>query len=133
MNITGLEEYLPELLEGRAGATPIRVITPPGQGPLGRYALAMTEKLVPWFEQYFGIPFPYPKLDLVGVNHSLRQPVVPVLFCFQILARKGCVAMRCRAPASTISAAAMNAQKERRRDMIGDDTPDVPARSPRRA
>jgi puromycin-sensitive aminopeptidase len=54
-------------IEGRAGATPLRVVTPVGQQDLGRFALETIAALLPWYERYFGISYPYAKLDLVAV------------------------------------------------------------------
>jgi puromycin-sensitive aminopeptidase len=54
-------------IEGKSGATPLRVITPVGQQELGRFALETATALLPWYEKYFGIPYPYAKLDLVAV------------------------------------------------------------------
>ncbi len=56
-----------DVLEGMAGKTPLRVLTGAGQKDLGRYALQAALAIVPWFERWFGVPFPYPKLDLVAV------------------------------------------------------------------
>jgi aminopeptidase N len=54
-------------IEGKAGATPLRVVTPVGQQELGRFALETALALLPWYEKYFGIAYPYAKLDLVAV------------------------------------------------------------------
>jgi tricorn protease interacting factor F2/3 len=52
---------------GKAGSTPIRVITTPGNGKYGKLAMSFAKKFVPFYEEYFGIPFPMPKLDLIGI------------------------------------------------------------------
>jgi aminopeptidase N len=54
-------------IEAMADRVPVRVFRTPGKAKLGRYALTEAQKLLPWLEQYFGIPYPYGKLDLVGV------------------------------------------------------------------
>lgn len=46
---------------------PVRVLTTEGQGDLGAYALRNTPALVRFQEKYFGIDFPYQKMDLVAV------------------------------------------------------------------
>jgi aminopeptidase N len=51
----------------QAGRVPLAVYTTPGKAALGRYALAEAAHLMPFFERYFGIPYPYGKLDLVAV------------------------------------------------------------------
>jgi len=46
---------------------PIRGLAPRGHGPELGFALEATAALVPWFEAYFGIAFPYAKLDQLAV------------------------------------------------------------------
>lgn len=45
---------------------PLRGIATRGQGPRLAFALANTASMVAGLERYFGIPFPYPKLDLIA-------------------------------------------------------------------
>jgi cytosol alanyl aminopeptidase len=54
---------------GKAGrnATPIRIITPRGQGALARYAVQVTPRILELSEEYTGIPHPYEKLDSIAV------------------------------------------------------------------
>jgi alanyl aminopeptidase len=54
---------------GKAGrkATPIRILTPRGQGPLARYAAQVTPRILELTEDYTGIPHPYEKLDSLAV------------------------------------------------------------------
>ncbi len=49
--------------------THIRVLAPTGRssGHRPKFALQMAVKALPWYEHYFGIPYPYPKLDMVAV------------------------------------------------------------------
>jgi aminopeptidase N len=54
-------------VEGKAGELPIRVLAPLGQEKLGRFALDVAEQVVPWYEKYTGIPFPFSKLDMVAI------------------------------------------------------------------
>jgi len=51
----------------KKGPVPIRVITTKGKARLGQIALEDTVAFVDLLTDYFGTPFPYPKLDLVGV------------------------------------------------------------------
>jgi alanyl aminopeptidase len=48
-------------------STPVRFIAVKGKGAMGKRALKETTKLVGAFERYLGVPFPYPKLDIVAV------------------------------------------------------------------
>ena len=57
-------------LDVRAGATspvPIRLITVKGKSGLGTMALDATAAMTQKLADYFGSPFPYPKLDIVAV------------------------------------------------------------------
>jgi aminopeptidase N len=56
-----------ECVEGGADGTPIRVCTVPGKKELGRYALRVAEHAVPFFNRYYGIPYPFGKLDMVAL------------------------------------------------------------------
>jgi puromycin-sensitive aminopeptidase len=51
----------------RAGKTAIRVWHSPEQRPLTRYALIAARECLLRLERYFGVPYPYDKLDLVAV------------------------------------------------------------------
>jgi len=54
---------------GRAGkkSTPIRIVTPRGQKAEATYAVASTGPLLAELENFFGIPYPYEKLDVVAI------------------------------------------------------------------
>ena len=52
---------------GRSGATPIRVCSTPDKQGLTAFALSAAEQQVAFFNNYFGIPYPYEKLDIIGV------------------------------------------------------------------
>lgn len=52
---------------GSAGATPIRVCATPDKQQLTAFALTAAEQQVRFFNTYFGIPYPYDKLDIIGV------------------------------------------------------------------
>jgi aminopeptidase N len=56
-----------EYIQGEADGIPIRVWTSPGKKELGRFALAAAEFNLHYYDQYFGIKYPYGKLDLVGL------------------------------------------------------------------
>jgi alanyl aminopeptidase len=49
------------------GGAPIRVVTPRGRGGETAYVVAATRPLVDLLEDYFGMPYPYEKLDVVAV------------------------------------------------------------------
>jgi alanyl aminopeptidase len=56
---------------GIAGAnhTPLRYLTPKGRGREARYAAAVTPRLLARLEDYFGIPYPFIKLDSITIPH----------------------------------------------------------------
>jgi aminopeptidase N len=56
-----------ESIEGSADGIPIRVWTTPGRKELGSFALESAEHILPYYDKYFGIKYPYGKLDLVGL------------------------------------------------------------------
>jgi aminopeptidase N len=61
--VTGKFEYI----EGSADETPIRVYSTPGKKELGRFALEVTEYTLGYYDRYFGIKYPYGKLDLIAL------------------------------------------------------------------
>jgi aminopeptidase N len=50
----------------RAANTEIGVIARRGIGEQGRWALTSAARILPWYNSYFGTPFPLPKLDNVA-------------------------------------------------------------------
>ena len=48
-------------------AVPGRIITPKGQSALAAEAVRLTPPILSRLEEYFGIPYPYAKLDQIGV------------------------------------------------------------------
>jgi aminopeptidase N len=52
------------------GGTEIGVVTKKGDGEKGRFALQGSAAIVPWFNDYFGTPYPLPKLDNVAAPGS---------------------------------------------------------------
>jgi aminopeptidase N len=46
--------------------TEIGIVTKAGDGEKGRWALQSSAEVVPWFNDYFGTPYPLPKLDNVA-------------------------------------------------------------------
>jgi aminopeptidase N len=56
-----------DLIESRVGPTQIRVIATKGKAELGRYALEVTAQILQYYNEYFGVPYPLPKLDQIAL------------------------------------------------------------------
>ena len=56
-----------EYLEGSADGIPIRVWATPGKKQMGEFSLAAAEQCMKYYDQYFGIKYPFKKLDLIGL------------------------------------------------------------------
>jgi aminopeptidase N len=56
-----------DVLSSQAAGVPLRIVTAPGLRDQGEFAMRMTEKLLPYYNQYFGVPYSLPKLDQLAV------------------------------------------------------------------
>src|SRR6476660_8385622 len=56
-----------ECIEGAADNTPIRVCGTPDKKPLAAAALRYAEEILKFYNQYYGIPYPFGKLDILGL------------------------------------------------------------------
>jgi aminopeptidase N len=56
-----------DLVESRSGPTQIRVIATKGKAETGRYALEATAQILKYYNDYFGVPYPLPKLDQIAL------------------------------------------------------------------
>lgn len=56
-----------EYIEGSADGIPIRVWTTPGKKEMGQFALETSEYALKYYDNYFGIKYPFGKLDLIGL------------------------------------------------------------------
>jgi aminopeptidase N len=56
-----------EELKGEAEGVPIRIITTEGKREQGRYALEVTERVLAFYNSYFGIRYPMAKLDQIAI------------------------------------------------------------------
>lgn len=56
-----------ERITGKAGEVEIGVVAPRGKAEQGRLALEAAERLLPFYNEYFGSPFPLPKLDMIAI------------------------------------------------------------------
>ncbi|XP_061840322.1 puromycin-sensitive aminopeptidase isoform X1 [Nerophis lumbriciformis] len=45
----------------------VRVYTPTGKAEQGRFALEVATKTLPFYKDYFNVPYPLPKIDLIAV------------------------------------------------------------------
>jgi aminopeptidase N/puromycin-sensitive aminopeptidase len=56
-----------EYVEGEADGIPIRIYGTPGTKPYDSYALEVAEQCMKYYNHYFGIKYPFEKLDLIGL------------------------------------------------------------------
>ena len=56
-----------EYIEGEADGIPIRVYSTPGKKEMGKFALEVAGDVLKYYDNYFGIKYPYGKLDLIGL------------------------------------------------------------------
>ena len=56
-----------DAIHGEADGVKISVVATKGKAETGRYALESAEKILHYYDDYFGIKFPLPKLDLIAV------------------------------------------------------------------
>lgn len=61
----GVGEF--EFLRSKLGKTIVRIITTKGKIDQGRLALDFTKKFLGFYQRYFGIKYPLPKLDMIAV------------------------------------------------------------------
>jgi aminopeptidase N len=56
-----------DVIESRVGPTQIRVIATKGKAELGRYALEASAQILKYYNDYFGVPYPLPRLDQIAL------------------------------------------------------------------
>jgi aminopeptidase N len=56
-----------EYIEGEADGIPIRIYATTGKKEMGRFALEVATSVLKYYDNYFGIKYPYGKLDLIGI------------------------------------------------------------------
>jgi len=61
----GVGEF--EFLSSKLGKVLVRIVTTKGNKSKGKLALGLTKKFLRYYEKYFGIKYPLPKLDMIAV------------------------------------------------------------------
>src|SRR6266496_5473782 len=56
-----------DLIETKAAGTQIRVVATKGKAEWGRYALESTAQILQYYNDYFGVRYPLPKLDQIAI------------------------------------------------------------------
>ena len=56
-----------DFIESRSGPTQLRVITTKGKAEMGRYALEASAQILQYYNDYFGVAYPLPKLDQIAL------------------------------------------------------------------
>jgi aminopeptidase N len=62
-------------IEDQVDGVKLRVFTIPGKAKLGAFALENERKLLTYYRDYFGIPFPLPKLDQIALPQNFGGSV----------------------------------------------------------
>jgi len=61
----GVGEF--EFLSSKLGKILVRIVTTKGNKSKGKFALDLTQRFLRYYEKYFGIKYPLPKLDMIAV------------------------------------------------------------------
>ena len=64
-----------EWLEDQIAGIRLRVLTTPGKKEFGEFALESTKKLLEYYNDYFGITYPLPKLDQIALPVNFGGPM----------------------------------------------------------
>ncbi|MCU1347448.1 MAG: Peptidase rane alanine aminopeptidase [Acidobacteria bacterium] len=56
-----------QCISGASEGVPIRVCSTPGLQHLGRFSLEAAQASIRYFNRYYGIPYPFGKLDMIGI------------------------------------------------------------------
>ena len=56
-----------DAIEAKEHGVQLRVFATKGKAEMGRYALESAAKILDYYNDYFGVPYPLPKLDLIAV------------------------------------------------------------------
>ena len=56
-----------EWLDDEVAGVKLRIVTTSGKKEFGKYAMEVTKQLLPYFNQYFAIPFPLSRLDQIAL------------------------------------------------------------------
>jgi aminopeptidase N len=59
-----------ETVEGEQDGVKLRILTTEGKSESARYALECTKRILAYYNEYFGVRYPLPKLDQVGVPNA---------------------------------------------------------------
>jgi aminopeptidase N len=54
-------------LHGTAGGTQMNAYAPAGEQDKAAYAISIEKQILPYYNAYFGVPYPLPKLDLLAI------------------------------------------------------------------
>ncbi len=60
-------------IEAEQDGVKLRVVATKGKAEMGRYALESEARILHYYNEYFGVPYPLPKLDLIADPGRLRR------------------------------------------------------------
>lgn len=82
--VGNLESTPTHMIQGRENEIPLRVIYPPGNAHLCDFAIEVADHTVRYFEDYYELPYPGDKIDLVAIPD----------FAFGAMENLGCITFR---------------------------------------
>ena len=62
-----------ETVEGEQDGVKLRIVTTEGKRPTALYALECTKRILAYYNQYFGVRYPLPKLDQIAVPNAFAS------------------------------------------------------------
>jgi aminopeptidase N len=61
-----------DFIEEKSDNVDVRVFTPKGKKHLGEFSLSVASKSLSYFNEFFGIKYPLPKMDLLGIPGKIH-------------------------------------------------------------
>src|ERR1019366_7086075 len=62
-----------ETVEGEQDGVKVRIVATEGKRPTALYALECTKRILAYYNQYFGVRYPLPKLDQIAVPNAFAS------------------------------------------------------------
>uniref|UniRef100_U3KGK1 Aminopeptidase n=1 Tax=Ficedula albicollis TaxID=59894 RepID=U3KGK1_FICAL len=72
----------------------VRIYTPVGKAEQGRFALEVAAKTLPFYKDYFNVPYPLPKIDLIAIADFAAGKVTRFITALLIDPKNSCSSSR---------------------------------------